>query len=154
MLYRPVPTDLDKLSMNKKSRMMGDCHVRFCERLSMQNGGLLDYQIVSMVARTDCLNEEEKYSYTRQLRACLDSEEQSLFYYNAMSDVGHKWIDKPTDSVTKINQMPLIARFRMIKNISFAKCHYGLNPKSVFKQEIEIWKDNHASFFELTPDFS
>lgn len=44
MLYRPVPTDLDKLSMNKKSRMMGDCHVRFCERLSMQNGGLLDYK--------------------------------------------------------------------------------------------------------------
>ena len=44
VLYRPVPTDLDKLSMNKKSRMMGDCHVRFCERLSMQRGGLLNYK--------------------------------------------------------------------------------------------------------------
>jgi hypothetical protein len=28
--------------MNKKSRMMGDCHVRFCERLIMQKFGLLD----------------------------------------------------------------------------------------------------------------
>lgn len=52
MLYQPVPTDLDKLSMNKKSRMMGDCHVRFCERLSMQNGGLLDYTIARLMGVT------------------------------------------------------------------------------------------------------
>lgn len=41
-LYQLVPTDNDIFSMNKKSRMMGDCHVRFCERLT--NVGLLDYK--------------------------------------------------------------------------------------------------------------
>lgn len=38
-----VPFEKDKMSMNKKRRMMGDCHVRFCERLTIQNIALLDF---------------------------------------------------------------------------------------------------------------
>ena len=30
--------------MKEKSRMTGDCHVRFREGLTMQNVGLLDYK--------------------------------------------------------------------------------------------------------------
>lgn len=41
--YRLVPSEIDNENMNKKIRMMGDCHVRLCERLAMQNVGLLDY---------------------------------------------------------------------------------------------------------------
>lgn len=61
MLNQPVPTDLDKLSMNKKSRMMGDCHVRFCERLSMQNGGLLDYS--EFEQGCTCIYDKGKYNF-------------------------------------------------------------------------------------------
>ena len=39
--FRLAPSEVDKISMNKKSRMMGDYYVRFCERLTMQNVGLL-----------------------------------------------------------------------------------------------------------------
>lgn len=41
--FRLVPFEIENMSMNKKSRMAGDCHVRFSEGLTMQNVGLLDY---------------------------------------------------------------------------------------------------------------
>lgn len=40
--FRLVPSEIDKMSMNNKNCMMGDCHVRYCERLAMQNVGLLN----------------------------------------------------------------------------------------------------------------
>lgn len=107
------------------------------------------YQIVSMVAKTNCLDEKEKYSYTRQLRACLDSDEQLLFYYNAMSDVGYKWIQSSRKPVYEIEDMCLITRFRLIKNITLSRFSCGLNPKVVFAKEINIWRKKEMSFFEL-----
>lgn len=106
------------------------------------------YQIVSMVSKTKCLDETERYSYTRQLRACLDSEEQLLLYYNAMSDVGHKWIRNTNENIEKVEDMCLLSRFRLVKNITLSKFNCGLNPKVMFDKEIKIWGKNNISFFE------
>jgi hypothetical protein len=108
------------------------------------------YQMVSYVIKADCLSEEERYVFTKQLRAQMDDEEQLLLYYDAMADCGKAWLNNSARNgdVKKISQMCPLARFRMIKNIPASTIIKGLDPKIQFAKEIEIFKKKNLDFFE------
>lgn len=106
------------------------------------------FQIVTMIANTDILCEEEKYTYIKQLRAQLDDQEQMLLYYNSMSELGHEWLTQ-NKTIKKVQDLCLIARFRMIKNYPFNLHQVGLSPREKFSMENDFLTREHLDFFEI-----
>ncbi|WDF54890.1 putative phage abortive infection protein [Mucilaginibacter sp. KACC 22063] len=49
------------------------------------------YQAVTYIDELEGLNYKEKYSYTKLLRAQLSTYEQSLLFFNSLSDLGRVW---------------------------------------------------------------
>lgn len=118
------------------------------------------FQMLYYVIHSDCINENERYTYAKQLRAQLDDNEQLLLYYNAMADVGKAWLIAP-DSNSKIkrwwieksgkrrpDQMCPMARFRMIRNIPVSVTVKGIDPVDMFKEEIKYYTEEGTPFFE------
>lgn len=113
------------------------------------------FQIITMLMRAEMLNESDKYSYSKQLRAQLNDDEQLLLYYNAMSDVGKNWLIADDSKINKIipfyNKVKLMcpmARFRMIKNIPFNKDIVGLSPLEQFSNEIRYFNRKEIHFLK------
>lgn len=110
------------------------------------------YQTVCFVDSQEDLTDEVKYSYVKMLRAQLSDYEQVLFYYNAMSSMGYPWIQ------ANGNELPLIIKYRMIKNIPHFIRYIYNDPRMEFKGDIEKWKRSHPGehFFEQvkTLDYS
>lgn len=107
------------------------------------------FQMIQYIINADCLDEDERYVYAKQLRAQLDDDEQLLLYYNAMADVGKAWTMPDWDISTKSNKMMCpMARFRMIKNIPASAVIRGIDPSVKFRKEIEFYKKESLSFFE------
>lgn len=102
------------------------------------------YQTVCFVDSQEDLTDEVKYSYVKMLRAQLSDYEQVLFYYNAMSSMGYPWIQ------TNDNELSLIIKYRMIKNIPHFIRYIYNDPRMEFKSDIEKWKLLHPGehFFE------
>lgn len=113
------------------------------------------YQIICFIANCpkDEISEEEKYGYAKMVRSHLSDYEQFLLYYNAMSDFGAPW-NTPLvkDSKYEPENMGLIARYRLIKNIPGNINWRGYNPLDKYKKEINVWKRLQQDFFE-TPQF-
>jgi hypothetical protein len=56
----------------------------------------------------------EKYNYVRTYRAQLSTYEQSILFFNSLSDIGRKWeIDVDENNIDKM----LITKYNLIKNI-------------------------------------
>lgn len=118
------------------------------------------FQMMYFVIHIGCLNEDERYTYAKQLRAQLDDNEQLLLYYNAMADVGKAWVTPPDGNrkikqwlvqrfgITKAPQMCPIARFRMIRNIPASVAVRGIEPADMFREEIDYFAKKGTSFFE------
>lgn len=102
------------------------------------------YQTVCFVDSQENLTDDVKYSYVKMLRAQLSDYEQVLFYYNAMSSMGYPWIQAKGDD------LPLIIKYRMIKNIPHFIRYIYNDPRVEFKSEIEKWESIHLGekFFE------
>lgn len=102
------------------------------------------YQTVCFVDSQENLTDDVKYSYVKMLRAQLSDYEQVLFYYNAMSSMGYPWIQAKGDD------LPLIIKYRMIKNIPHFIRYIYNDPREEFKSEIEEWEKLHQGeqFFE------
>lgn len=105
------------------------------------------FYIVKFVASQEWLSEDEKYQYVKQLRSLMSDKEQILLYYNALSVLGEPWI-KPLGK-TKIEEMCYMARFRMIKNIPYYFEYVGINPKRLFKTEVQAYNKMGKKFFEI-----
>lgn len=108
------------------------------------------YQMITFISRAKCLEEDSKYEYAKQVRAQLDDEEQLLLYYNAMSEIGSEWLisSNKRDDSDNIENMCLLSRFRMIKNIPNYKNTKGLTPDVFFENDIKIFKEKHLEYFE------
>ena len=113
------------------------------------------YQIIRFIA---CypnreMREEEKYGYAKLVRSHLSDYEQFLLYYNSLSDFGEPW-NKPlcNDNAYPPQNMGLIGRFRMIKNLPGNINWRGLNPIDKYNNEIKEWNKLKCDFFE-TPQF-
>lgn len=102
------------------------------------------FQTVCFVDKQEDLNDKEKYDYVKMLRAQLSDYEQVLFYYNALSSMGYPWIQAKGDD------LPLIIKYRMIKNIPHFIRYIYNDPRVEFKSDIEKWKRLHPGehFFE------
>lgn len=109
------------------------------------------YQMIMQIVNEKSIDEEERYTYAKQLRAQLNDNEQLLLYYNAMSEVGDEWLKKPNSEIKikKRCQMCPMARFRMIKNLQPNIMVKGIQPKDKFKAEIQIYKTENETFFEI-----
>lgn len=111
------------------------------------------YQIVKFVAKSDILSENERYDYVKILRSQLSDFEQILLYYNGLSMVGKKWnmAEPPiqiNDTDSWRENMKLIARFKLIKNIPASFNMFGVAPEEYYKEEIELYKNQGIAFFE------
>ena len=123
------------------------------------------FQMLYYVIHCGCINEDERYTYAKQLRAQLDDNEQLLLYYNAMADVGKAWLIAPNinsknrtlwnkkDVIKKPEQMCPMARFRMIRNIPVSVTIKGVDPIDTFKEEIEYYSKEGTPFFEQNRKF-
>lgn len=102
------------------------------------------FQTVCFVDKQEDLNDKEKYDYVKMLRAQLSDYEQVLFYYNALSSMGYPWIQ------ANGNELPLVIKYRMIKNIPHFLQYIFNDPRVEFKCDIEKWKRLHPGehFFE------
>lgn len=109
------------------------------------------FQMIKHITDSKVLTEEERYVYAKQIRAQLNDDEQLLLYYNAMSEVGHNWIETPVHKwyiYDKVKKMNLLARYRMIKNIPPTRTIKGVQPNNFFENEIAILKNKNIDFFE------
>ncbi len=95
------------------------------------------YQAVKYVNDQDhpLFTDTLKYSYVKMLRAQLSNFEQVLFYYNAVSQLGKKWITKN-----------YIREYKMIINLPLSFADFGITPAEKFKKEMEEIDD----FFDWT----
>ena len=97
------------------------------------------YQIVKFVAKSDILSENERYDYIKVLRSQLSDFEQILLYYNGQSIVGKKWnIAEPPTQINESDSwrenMKLIARFKLIKNIPASFHMFGVHRKNITRK--------------------
>lgn len=100
------------------------------------------YQIVTFVDGQELLGAEEKYRYVKMLRAQMSDYEQILFYYNALSNMGHPW-------VTPSQPYSLIIKYRLIKNLPHFFEYFYADPRKYFENEIKQWeKEMGEDFFE------
>lgn len=72
------------------------------------------YQCVKFINSQKILNYDKKYSYVKTLRAQLSTQEQVLFFFNSLSDLGSAWergekIINPNDK--------LVTKYNFIRNI-------------------------------------
>lgn len=114
------------------------------------------FQIVMFVNSQDILNFNEKYQYVKMLRSQMSDYEQILFYYNALSNMGHPWINRIVSHEDNDGQiveytMPysLLIKYRMIKNIPHFFEYFYADPRKFFKEEIRNWEEEaDEPFFE------
>jgi len=77
--------------------------------------------------------------------------EQMLLYYNSMSPMGAAW-QRPL-SKTNFEQMSLICKYRVIKNVPHFFDYVGISPADCFKIEKDAYERRKMKFFEQTPSF-
>lgn len=114
------------------------------------------YHIVTLIDLADknLFKEDQKYEYAKLLRIRMSEPEQILLYYNAMSSVGKPWRlehvsqDKDEkDKKDKIEGMPYISRFLLIKNIPYDFPYFGIHPSDKFSNDISTWREEKGRKF-------
>lgn len=109
------------------------------------------YQTVMFIANADStiFTEDDKYAYAKLLRSNMSDAEQVLLYYNSLSEMGGKWNKRLAGDIKKREDMGLIARFRLIKNIPANFFFFGKSPMRNYSEEKKYWKDKEGKdFFE------
>ena len=109
------------------------------------------YQTVMFIANADStiFTEDDKYAYAKLLRSNMSDTEQVLLYYNSLSEMGEKWNKRTDGAIKKREEMGLIARFKLIKNIPANFMFFGKSPMRNYSEEKKYWKDKEGKdFFE------
>lgn len=111
------------------------------------------YHIVNLIDLADknLFKEDQKYEYAKLLRIRMSEPEQILLYYNAMSSVGKPWrlehVSQDKDKKDKIEGMPYISRFLLIKNIPYDFPYFGIHPSDKFSNDISTWREEKGRKF-------
>ena len=109
------------------------------------------YQTMMFIANADStiFTEDDKYAYAKLLRSNMSDTEQVLLYYNSLSEMGQKWNKRTDDVINRREDMGLIARFKLIKNIPANFLFFGKSPMRNYSEEKKYWKDKEGKdFFE------
>ena len=69
------------------------------------------------------VSKDEKYGYTKNVRAILSIQEQLILYYNSLSSLGSDWISEKNN---------LLKKYALIKNIPLAIIDIGIHPHEIF----------------------
>ncbi|MDJ1468148.1 putative phage abortive infection protein [Xanthocytophaga flava] len=91
------------------------------------------FQIVTYIDNQDSslLSDTDKYRYIKVLRSQLSTQEQAIFFLNALSPLGNKW---NANSNTK-ESLSLIAFYKLIKNIPLGY-YETISPKHFYPEII------------------
>ena len=109
------------------------------------------YMCVRYIDNTELLSDSEKYVCIKMLRAQMSDYEQILLYYNSFSPMGYIW-QNPLGK-TKLKQMSIICKYRMIKNVPYFFYYVGISPSLYFKTENDALAKQNIKLFEQTPSF-
>ncbi len=96
------------------------------------------YHMVKVIVQSEILNSEQQFEFLRMLRAQLSNEEQLLLYFNGASDYGKKWINRG-----------FFFKYRMIRNMPLPLTNWGVNPLTVFAQEIQKQREPNRKVFAM-----
>lgn len=100
------------------------------------------YQTVKYVEAQTFLDEKQKYSYVKTLRAQLTDYEQVMLYYNVISGFGNEWI-----SIKNKEEYSMLIRYKLIHNapLRLLDLAHDLSPHKheQLSKEIENWKRNN-----------
>jgi hypothetical protein len=94
------------------------------------------FQSVNYVIAQEFLDDDQKYSYIKTLRAQLSNFEQLLLYYNALAWFDEQWHEAFTD-------------FRFIKNLPLPLADFGTPPEIHFDADIKRLAEKDIMMFEL-----
>ena len=93
------------------------------------------FQTVTYIITQDFLTDDEKYSYTKTLRAQISNFEQLLLYYNSLAWFDDEWREYFT-------------KFRFIKNLPLTLADFDIPPTKHFEKEIKELSDKGIAMFE------
>ena len=93
------------------------------------------FQTANYVTDQNFLEEEEKYSYLKTLRAQLSNFEQLMLYYNALA-----WFD--------VEWKALFTTYRFIKNLPVPLADFHVRPEVHFQKEIAELASRGKAMFE------
>jgi hypothetical protein len=94
------------------------------------------FQTVKFVVENNDLDEKEKLSYLRIIRAQLTNHEQLMLYYNGASMADDVWFDKE-----------YFTRYKMIHNIPLPLADFGIQPEA-HPKIIKWHNEGHENIFE------
>jgi hypothetical protein len=108
------------------------------------------FSLVNYIDKADIngIGYKEKYEYLKLLRCQMSDEEQALLYYNSISSMGIEWNTRKSDDNISFNSMGLIAKYRLVKNISPRFNFFGINPMEFYINEIKYYEEKNIEFFE------
>lgn len=118
--FQAIPAKWD----SKKERVEKNIHFKYFgghqHRLGHHFRNL--FQAVEYVNTFEFFNKKyyEKYSYVKTLRAQFSTYEQSVFFFNSISDIGQIWEFSPKEKEDEIKYPKdnmLITKYNLIKNI-------------------------------------
>lgn len=108
------------------------------------------FSMVNYIENVDIkgIGYKEKYGYLKLLRCQMSDEEQALLYYNSISPMGIEWNMKSENLPLSIGTMGLIAKYRLVKNLSPRYAFFGIEPKEYYYEEKKYYEKNGERFFE------
>lgn len=100
------------------------------------------YQLVTYVNNQDWLTYDDKYGYVKMLRAQLSNQEETLLFYNSLSDIGMAWEYAERAGEKHDVNKQLITKYNLFKNIP----HNTTKPLvERFYPNIKYEEDNEAN---------
>lgn len=108
------------------------------------------FSLVSYIDNADIkgVGYQEKYEYLKLLRCQMSDEEQALLYYHSISPIGLEWNMKENNGSLLPDPMGLIAKYRLVKNLSPRFAFFGINPLEYYDCEMKYYEKNGKQFFE------
>lgn len=90
------------------------------------------FQTVKYVSeqKNKVFTDKLKYSYVKILQAQLSNFEQVMFYYNAVSLLGKRWIENG-----------YVKDYRLVTNLPLSFADFGILPEEKFEKEVKEVKD-------------
>lgn len=86
------------------------------------------FQMIKFVDQSSIINDSDKDTYIKTLRAQLSAHEQLILFYSAISEIGKAW-SSPVNYISK---------YQLIRNVPLEKgFNYQVNPKDYFTIEFQ-----------------
>jgi uncharacterized membrane protein len=132
---RTTPKNTENLSEFAKSLKLHKTYEKYYSGHQFRLGHYFRhlFQSFKYLHNAKDLNDDEKYTYAKMLRAQLSTYEQALLFINSISSLGMHWEYIPdVDNSSESHSLNLISNYNLIKNLPGDHI-YGIKYKTYYK---------------------